>query len=691
MNEPRPAVFLSYASEDAAVAQRICAALREVGIEVWLDQSELRGGDAWDAAIRKQIKACTLFIPLISVHSQARAEGYFRLEWKLAVDRSHLIAADKPFLFPVVIDDTKDDQARVPDKFRDVQWTRLPAGEPSREFLQRISGLLSPGDRWGPAANQPPIDEAPGASHARRTHPYTSRRAPTVLLAIVAMTAIVLGYFAVAHFARSKRAAGAAPTPGLSPGEVSPSAALPPFTPPAHSVAVLPFTNMSGDPDQEYFSDGLSEELLNSLAHVDVLRVPARTSSFSFKGKDVDIATVARKLNVGAVLEGSVRRSGHRVRVTAQLIDAVTGFHLWSETYDEDLTDVLTVQKNIALAVAAQLNVTLSGNALAKIGQGTTQNPNAFDAYLQGVQIMARAHTDANWRAAIAAFDKAIAFDPKYAAAYVLRAGALIDISVDTEDPRALADLREQARRSADTAVRLAPDFAEAYAARGFVRAIGLLDFAGAGPDFERAVKMAPGSALTQKSYAGYASIVGDSDAALAASQRAVELDPANYSALSNHVIALVGARHYAEALQAIEEAKKINPNDAWRATTGLVYLATGRAALARDTCAATLSEPDPAYTCLAIAYHALGDQAEAERMLHSKLSKEGDAGAYSYAEIYAQWGNTKESLKWLSVVARARGPFIQHIRSDWMLDPIRAEPEYKAIERQFNFPPLSS
>jgi TolB-like protein len=410
VNESGPAVFLSYASEDADVAQRICAALRAAGIEVWFDQSELRGGDAWDSAIRKQIKACTLFIPLISAHSQARAEGYFRLEWKLAVDRSHLIAADKPFLFPVVIDGTNDYEHRVPDKFRDVQWTRLPAGETSRDFVQRISGLLSPGGHSGQAANRTSIGGAPDTPESKRTK---SRQASAALLAIVAIAVIVLGYFGVAHFARPKRAADAAPTTGLTGGVVSPSGAAPQFRPPAHSVAVLPFTNMSGDPSQDYFSDGLSEELLNSLAHVDVLRVPARTSSFSFKGKDVHIATVARKLNVGAVLEGSVRRSGNRVRVTAQLIDAVTGFHLLSETYDEDLIDVLTVQKNIALAVAAQLNVTLSGNALAKIGQGTTSNPNAFDAYLRGVQVMARAHNEATWRTAIAAFDKAIALDPK--------------------------------------------------------------------------------------------------------------------------------------------------------------------------------------------------------------------------------------------------------------------------------------
>src|ERR1700685_2986491 len=129
MTEPSRAVFLSYASQDAEAAQRICEALRAAAIEVWFDQSELRGGDAWDAAIRTQIKSCALFVPIISAHSRARVEGYFRLEWKLAVDRSHLMAAKRPFLIPVVIDDTKEADARVPDQFREVHWTRLPNGE----------------------------------------------------------------------------------------------------------------------------------------------------------------------------------------------------------------------------------------------------------------------------------------------------------------------------------------------------------------------------------------------------------------------------------------------------------------------------------------------------------------------------------------------------------------------------------
>ncbi len=144
MDIKKPAVFLSYASQDAAAAAIICRELRAGGIEVWLDQSELRGGDAWDAAIRAQIKACSLFIPLISKTTQARDEGYFRLEWKLAIDRSYLMAGHKPFLMPVVIDDTRDGEAGVPDRFREVQWTRLSGGQTPPAFVERVSRLLSP-------------------------------------------------------------------------------------------------------------------------------------------------------------------------------------------------------------------------------------------------------------------------------------------------------------------------------------------------------------------------------------------------------------------------------------------------------------------------------------------------------------------------------------------------------------------
>src|SRR5271156_1984011 len=143
VTEPSHAVFLSYASEDAQAAQKICEALRAAGIEVWFDQSELRGGDAWDQSIRKQIKTCALFLPVISHTTHDRREGYFRLEWKLAVDRCHLMDADMAFLLPVVIDDTRDDDARVPERFREVQWTRLPGGITSPALVERVRRLLS--------------------------------------------------------------------------------------------------------------------------------------------------------------------------------------------------------------------------------------------------------------------------------------------------------------------------------------------------------------------------------------------------------------------------------------------------------------------------------------------------------------------------------------------------------------------
>src|SRR6204780_3468270 len=153
---PSRAVFLSYASQDAEAAQRICAALRSGGVEVWFDQSELRGGDAWDRSIRKQIKTCALFIPIISRSTHDRDEGYFRLEWKLAVDRCHLMAADKAFLLPVVIDDTRDDDDRVPERFREVQWTRLPDGITPAEFVARVLRLLTPESKPAPAVPRRP-------------------------------------------------------------------------------------------------------------------------------------------------------------------------------------------------------------------------------------------------------------------------------------------------------------------------------------------------------------------------------------------------------------------------------------------------------------------------------------------------------------------------------------------------------
>ncbi len=247
---PHRAVFLSYASEDTSAAQAICDALRTAGIEVWFDRSELRGGDAWDLAIRKQIKSCALFMPIISVNAHARTEGYFRLEWKLAVDRSHLLAPDQTFLMPVVIDQTPQTDERLPDRFRELQWTRLPGGRTTPEFVERIKRLLSPPPSLGARPNAADTDA--DANVSGRGAPANRWGKMAALVAVVAIAGA--GDLAVHESGWLKRSATA-----------SPPAAVPEAGK-GKSVAVLPFADDSENKDQAYFSDGLSDELIDKLA-----------------------------------------------------------------------------------------------------------------------------------------------------------------------------------------------------------------------------------------------------------------------------------------------------------------------------------------------------------------------------------------------------------------------------------------
>src|SRR5262245_10244216 len=285
----------------------------------------------------------------VSVNTASRQEGYFRLEWDLADQRTHMMARDRAFIMPVCLDATPGAGTDVPESFNRVQWTRLPAGEAPPAFAERVRRLLSPEpDRA--AAARPAALVSDTTFRARQPVRGSSWSRPALLVTVGVVVFAALALIADKFWI----------TKPLTP---SPAA----FAPPPHSIAVLPFVNMSGDKEQEYFSDGLTEELLNSLAEINELQVASRTSAYSFKGTNTDIGTIARKLNVGAVLEGSVRRSGNTVRVTTQLINAVTGFHLWSHTYDRDLGDVLKLETEIADAVASALKLNLLGEEAAKI------------------------------------------------------------------------------------------------------------------------------------------------------------------------------------------------------------------------------------------------------------------------------------------------------------------------------------
>jgi len=670
------AVFLSYASQDAEPAQKICEALRAAGIEVFLDQSELRGGDVWDEKIRREIHDCALFVPVISANTASRHEGYFRLEWDLADQRSHMMARSRVFVVPVCLDATTEAAADVPESFRRVQWTRLPGGETPPSFVERVRRLLSPEP---PMTSRLPASAVSGAGPATREPVPPSRRSKPVLLATVAVIVFAaLSYFVAKEFGVPEHA-----TPETAAHAGAPSTA---FAPPPHSIAVLPFVNLSGDKEQEYFSDGLTEELLNSLAEINELQVAARTSAFSFKGKDTDIGTIARKLNVGAVLEGSVRRSAHTFRITAQLINAVTGFHLWSKTYDRDLGDVLKLQTEIATAVAGALKVTLLGDVAVKVELGGTRNPAAFDAYLRGAKAVSSRHESKDLPPAIAAYTEAIRLDPHYALAFTGRSMALAAYAAEAATGAAVREDFEKAQADARQALILAPDLAQAHLAFGFVSA-GTLSFTQASEAYERALALAPGTAEVLQRTGEFAASMGHFDAGLAATRRAVVLDPLARQSHYGLARALITGRRYEEAVAAFAEVISLEPDyQATYSLRGVAYYELGDLQSARASCE---TKPDywASQQCLSVVYDKLGRHADAEAELSKLKAAQGDDAAYQYATIYAQWGNRAKAVEWLETALRLRDPGLLQLKTDPLMDPLRKEPRFQAIERELKFP----
>jgi len=292
MNEPTKAIFLSYASQDADAAQRICDSLRAAGHEVWFDKSDLRGGDAWDAAIRKQVKECALFMPLISSNTDARSEGYFRREWNLAVNRMLDMAEDQSFLLPVVIDDTSEMTARVPDRFRERQWTRLAGGLASSEFAKGVMHLLE-------------CDRA---------------NAPTAV-------------------------AAAKPIAAVDPGRAEEG----------FWVAVLPFKCAGNNADLAALAEALADEIVTGLCRFSYLRVIARSSTSRYAGAGADVRTIGREVGARYAIEGSLRQAGSRLRLAMQLVDTVSGAHLWAESYERSVSPetVFELQDDLASRIVS--------------------------------------------------------------------------------------------------------------------------------------------------------------------------------------------------------------------------------------------------------------------------------------------------------------------------------------------------
>jgi eukaryotic-like serine/threonine-protein kinase len=551
--------------------------------------------------------------------------------------------------------------------------------------LERILGRCLEKHRAAryPAAAQLRADLAALRAKELRKQPQRLGLAAAAAASVAVLGAGVAWWIAARHAPAPPPSATDARSGGKSEAPVIAAA----FAPPPHSIAVLPFVNLSGDQEQEYFSDGLTEEILNSLARIRELQVSARTSAFSFKGKDVTIGTIARELNVGAILEGSVRRAGHTIRVTAQLNNAVTGFRLWSETYDRDLTDALKLQTEIANAVAAALKVTLLGDSAATIELGGTRNPAAFDAYLRALSAVESASDETVARPAIAGFTEAIRLDPKFALAFARRSMIRSSTAGFTVSIATARDALEKASADARQAITLAPELAEAHLALSLVSIYRDRDLARANEEMQRALALAPGSAEILGANANYASLMGHFDTALAAARRVVLLDPLSRNSYGAVASVLLTARRYEEALPALAKVISLNPDNKGVYTSrGFAYYELGDLDNARASCEFRREYWLNQY-CLAVVYNKLGRRADAEAELAKLKAASGDAAAYQYAGIYAQWGEPQKALEWLDTAMGLRDGGMINLKTDPFMDPLRQESRFQATLRRLRFP----
>jgi serine/threonine-protein kinase len=448
-----------------------------------------------------------------------------------------------------------------------------------------------------------------------------------------------------------------------------------------HSIAVLPFVDMSQNKDQEYFSDGLSEELLNLLAQLPQMRVIARTSSFSFKGQEVDVATIAKKLNVANVLEGSVRKSGNTLRITAQLIRASDSSHLWSQTYDRELTDVFKVQDEIAGAVVAALKVRLLPEQ-AMTNAHRSSNTEAYNQYLLGRDILNRGTLE-NWQRAADAFRKAIALDDTYAAAYAGLANAEGNIA-DRMGDHAIA---EQALADGSKAIELAPNLADGYVSRGTGRLSFNKDWTGAQADFEKALALNSGDSNVQVGYGRLMIAFGRVPEAIAASRKASELDPLSFLSWTMLGRLFNFNGQYADARVALDRAVEVSPEaDYANFHRGMTELLDGKAqaalAIFKDKTRGAYGDIG-----VAMAEHSLGHANESQQALDREIVQYAQGAAYQIAEVYAWRGEKDMAFEWLDRAYDQHDGGLTFIKTDPLVKSLVGDPRYAALMKKLGLP----
>lgn len=449
------------------------------------------------------------------------------------------------------------------------------------------------------------------------------------------------------------------------------------------SIAVLPFDNLSGDPAQGYFADAMTEALISNLAQIRALRVISRTSVMRYKGSNKLLPEIARELNVDAVLEGSVQKSGGRVRITAQLIHAMTDAHLWARDYERDLTEVLKVQSEIARVVASEIQIQVTAEERERLASARSINPQAHEAYLFG-RFHSRKNNAQDWAQAIEHFQRAIGFAPDYAEGYAGLSDALLQQALFAVRPA--NENVPPARAAALKAIELDEQLAEARIALGNVKYYYDWDWAGAEKEFKRAVELNPASSIAHMSYGHLLHTLGRHDEAIREGQLAVQLDPLSAEAYTALGRFLYRARRYEEALLVFQQAVQLEPRSVGANTRlGSVYAELGRYAEALavyEKAKGAAPSVEDLQDVIAYVYARMGRKEEARRMV-SRLK----AFPIDIASVYAVLGDRDEAFRVLQKAIDERNQQIVVLAEDPTLQNLHSDPRWKALVRRMNFP----
>lgn len=453
------------------------------------------------------------------------------------------------------------------------------------------------------------------------------------------------------------------------------------------SIAVLPFANLSGDPEQAYFSDGLASEIRTQLSRNPLLQIVGQTSSNSFRDHNEDAQTIAKKLGVSYLLDGNVQRAGGQFKIASELIDGRTGLNSWADTIERPISDIFKVQQEIAAAVSAALSLAINDadNAGSNAGE-TTDSVAAFDAYLRGRDLFELHVDEASQRAALAKFDEAIEIDPEYAAARASRSRVLAVIAGQYVKDAVRVDMLDEAVIEAERATKIAPEFAPGFSALGYSLFYGKLDIDGAREPYEKAYSLAMSDVDVFTRYAIFCARTGRFNEAELAIKRATELDPLSSSVFKAAGSIKYAAGQYDEAIALGRRALEINPKrSVVHSSIGDSLLMKGQLDEARESYVLESSESFKLAGLAILEYHA-GNTEKSQGYYDEHVAKIGESGLYQQAEILAQWGDIDAAIGALERAKAARDAGIPYILNDPFLDPLREDTRFNNLLLELGF-----